>query len=96
MQPPSSHVGGAQVLRWSAIDERHRPSGGCRHIVAGVPQGPAIGLAICRYDGESSFYLFGCDVEWAVVTDSWHETLEDAMAQAEFEYAGVSQTWNLV
>jgi hypothetical protein len=50
-------------------------------------------LAICQYDGESAYYLFGCDTEWNAVTDTWHETLGDALHQAELEYEGVSGTW---
>jgi hypothetical protein len=55
---------------------------------------PAAGLAICVYEtGDEGFYLFYCDEEWRVVTDTWHETLEDAKSQAEFEYEGVNESW---
>jgi hypothetical protein len=96
MKPPLEFVGGARVVRWSFIDERHRPTGSCTHIVAGELQGPAAGVAICQYEDEEAFYLFGCDAEWNSVTDTWHATLEDALSAAEFEYEGVSQTWNVV
>ena len=46
-----------------------------------------------RYEGEESVYLFGCDADWNEITDTWHETLEEALAQAEFEYEGSSGTW---
>ena len=82
-------------MRWSAIDGRHRPTGNCRQTVAGELQGPAAGLVICQYDGEDAYCLFGCDAEWNTVTDTWHATLEEALDQAEFEYEGVSQTWNV-
>ena len=68
---------------------------GCS-VVAGVLQGPAAGLAICQYEGETAYYLFGCDDEWNTVTDTWHEALEGALEQAEFEYEGVSRTWVVV
>jgi hypothetical protein len=96
MKHPPELLGGARVVRWSAIDGRHRPIGGCRQIVAGALQGPAAALAICQYKGETAYYLFGCDPEWNTVTDTWHENLEDALGHAEFEYEGVSQTWNVV
>jgi hypothetical protein len=51
------------------------------------------GLAICQYAGEPYYYLFGCDADWQSVTDTWHETLAEAKAQAEFEYEGVTATW---
>ena len=84
---------GAKVVLYTPIDNRHRATGNCKQIVAGVLAGPAAGLAICQYEGEESFYLIGCDEEWASVTGTCHETLEDAKAQAEFEYEGVSATW---
>ena len=43
-----------------------------------------------------AYYLFGCDADWSAVTDTSHETLEDALKQAESEYEGVSETWNVV
>jgi hypothetical protein len=88
-----SKIGGATVICYTPIDGRHRHKGNCRQVVAGVLQGAAAGLAICQYEGEDSFYLFGCDENWQSVTDTWHETLEDAKYQAEFEYEGVSGTW---
>ncbi len=84
-------MGGGRVVLLTRVDERHRHTGNCRQIVGGVVQGPVRALAICQVG--SSYYLYGCDEEWNVVTDTWHETLEDAMDQAEFEYEGVSSTW---
>jgi hypothetical protein len=91
--PAPSKIGGATVICYTPIDGRHRHTGSCRQSVADVLQGAAAGLAICQYEGEDSFYLFGCDENWQSVTDTWHETLEDARHQAEFEYGGVSRTW---
>jgi hypothetical protein len=55
-----------------------------------------VGLAICQREGEAAYYLFSCDSEWSTVADSWHETMEDALEQAEFAYEGVSKTWRVV
>jgi len=96
MNRPPNVLAGARVVRWSAIDGRHRPTGACDQVVAGERQGPAAGLAIVQPDGEEAFYLLGCDAEWNSVTDTWHATLDEALAQAEAEYEGVSQTWAVV
>ncbi|MFO0759538.1 MAG: hypothetical protein U0359_23805, partial [Byssovorax sp.] len=69
MKQPPELLGGAKVVQWSAIDSRHRPTGNTRQIVAGVLQPPAAGIAICQYDGETNYYLFGCDAEWNTATD---------------------------
>jgi hypothetical protein len=79
MKQPPELIGRARVVRWSVIDERHRPTGNCRQIVNGELRGPAAGLAICQYDGEEAYFLFGCDGGWNVITDTWHKTLEHAL-----------------
>jgi hypothetical protein len=93
MKPCPSLVGGARVICYSPIDKRHRFTGACKQIVAGQLMGAMAGLAICQYDGEDAFYLFGCDAEWQTITDGWHQTLDEAKRQAEFEYEGISKTW---
>ena len=86
-------IGNAKVVCYTFIDARHKHTGNARQIVGGELVGPACGLAICHYTGEDSFYLFGCDNSWETITDTWHKSLEEAQAQAEFEYAGTSATW---
>ena len=86
-------IDGARVVMFTQIDSRHRATGNCQQIVNGVISGSAYGLAICSYDGDAGYYLFGCDSNWNAVTDTFHETIEQAQAQAEFEYQGVTATW---
>lgn len=52
--------------------------------------GPAAALAICRYHDDDGCYLFYCDALWNVLTDTWHESMEAAIRQADFEYVGLS------
>jgi hypothetical protein len=47
-------------------------------------------LAIARYDDEEGIYLFYCDEGWNAVTDTYHDTIEHAIAQAEFEFESVT------
>ena len=81
------------MICYSPVDERHRFTGSCKQIVAGQLMGAMAGLAICQYDDEDAFFLFGCDSDWQTITDSWHQTLDDAKNQAEFEYEGIGKTW---
>jgi hypothetical protein len=89
-------VGGARVIYHTRIDSRHEPTGACRHVVADQEIGTVWSLAICQYDGEPSFYLFRCEADYIPITDTWHQTLQEAFDQAEFEYRGSSRTcsWN--
>lgn len=93
MEPAPHKIGITEVIFFATIDKRSVWTGNTRHIVDSVTQGPAAGLAICQCKNEDGYYLFGCDSNWDPVTDTWHETIEKAKSQAEFEYAGVSQTW---
>ena len=88
-----NQIGGAKVFWYTPIDNRHKFTGNCKQIVAGKLVGPMVGLAICKYDKEDAFYLFGCDANWNSVMDTWHQTVEDAKHQAEFEYQGTKHTW---
>ena len=85
-------IDGMPVVFFSRVDERHRPTGKCTHIRYGDALGPAWGLAICAA-GDDGFYLFRCEDDWAPVTDTWHDSVQDAKAQAVFEYEGVEATW---
>jgi hypothetical protein len=92
MTMPPHELDGAIVVYFAAIDGcRH--TGRCKHLVGGSLVQPASAVAICRYRETEGYYLFGCDSCWHVVTDTWHETIEKAKEQAEFEYEGVSKNW---
>ena len=94
MGEPPAELDGARVLAFAVIEGSVVPTGGTVHWVEGKQFGPASGLAIAQYDGDSQFYLFYCDSAWQVVTDTCHVTLELACEQAEFEYRGVSSKWH--
>jgi Fic/DOC family len=85
----------ARVICYTPLDSRHRHSRKTRQIVGGALQGPAAGLAICHDEegGYHHYFLFGCNEAWEPLTDTWHQTVEEAKSQAEFEYEGVSATW---
>ena len=87
-------IGGARVLMYAVIDSRHRPTENCRHIVGSNDFSRAGALAICQYPDAHGYYLLYCDAAWNEITDTWHQALDDAMNQAEFEYAGITETWH--
>jgi hypothetical protein len=48
-------IDGAAAITFTPIDERHRPTRNCKHIVNGGVIGPATALAICKYDDAEGF-----------------------------------------
>ena len=43
--------------------------------------------------GDGAFYLFYFDAKGVCMTDTWHESVERAKAQAEFEFEITEQDW---
>lgn len=88
IEPPAS-IDGATVI--AVADLRGvSPTGRTRHVVRGDEVTHFAALAIARYDSDPGFYLFYCDSSWKTVTDTYHETVEGAKAQAEFEFGQVT------
>ena len=50
-------------------------------------------LNIVKYDGDSGFYLFYLDESGKEQTDTYHESIEDAFKQAEFEFGVKKEDW---
>ncbi len=86
-------LGGAKGVMLSFIHAPHIFTGKGMQIVAGKLTGSTTGLAICQDEDETAHYLFGCDEEWNILTDSRHQSMEEAMNQAEFGYQGTKETW---
>jgi hypothetical protein len=54
---------------------------------------PPSELRIVKYDGDSGFYLFYCDDSGKEFTDTYHDSLEEALAQAEWEFGVKPHEW---
>ena len=93
MRAAPEFIGGSPVVMYSQIDDRHRPTAACRHIVGGIQQNQFASIAICQFVEGRGFYLFYCNEDWDPITDTFHLSLSDALHQAEFEYEGISATW---
>jgi hypothetical protein len=91
MDPVPSELDGAKVIATAVVEKSVRPTGGTIHRGPDGVIPPASALAIVS--GETGFYLFYCDHRWQVLADTWHSSVDNARAQAEFEYAGISKLW---
>ena len=86
MDHPPEFLDGARVLQYASL-ARSQPSGKTRHVVEGSEISRFASLAIARYDsGSEGVYLFYCDEQWNVVTDTLHEDVASAIQQANFEF----------
>lgn len=81
--PPT--IDNARVLRVADLSGLIA-TGKTRHIVDGKVVDKFAALAIVRYEHDEGVYLFYCDEEWNAVTDTYHDDIDAAVAQAEFEF----------
>ena len=51
-------------------------------------------LRIVQYEDDSDFYLFYCDKDGIEFTDTLHETVAAAKAQAKFEFNVQPDEWD--
>ncbi|MEV4761230.1 hypothetical protein AB0J89_01190 [Micromonospora chokoriensis] len=87
---PPALLDGARVTMFANLVPGQLPTGATRHSVGNFAEVVAH-LAIARYDeAAAEFYLFYCTNDWEVVTDTWHPTEMDAVAQAEAEFGDVT------
>ncbi len=82
-----AELDGAEVFMFAPVGAAQRPTGATVHSVTGFAS-VVRGLALARYEA-GAVYLFYCDEEWNVVSDTWHANVEDAIDQARFEFEGI-------
>ena len=50
-------------------------------------------LRIVQYSSDPGFYLFYCDDCGSEMTDTYHDSIHDAMAQANWEFKVEKEDW---
>jgi hypothetical protein len=87
---------GMLAIKKVKLTDRHLSPGRTKHTLSdseGVRLFPQFtSLAITQADGDSGYYLMHlCDS--GLGTDTWHESLEDALNQAEWEFGVLPDEW---
>lgn len=84
------------VLREVTLGAGHRATGGTRHYRGGAELPPPAALRIIKFVGDSGYYLLYLDKEGFEMTDTYHDSVEEAMAQADWEFQVKPHDWNIV
>lgn len=72
----------------------HQPTGKTRHFFGSSEIPLPVELRIVQYDGDPGLYLFYCDPTGKEMTDTYHDSLEGAMSQADWEFNVKPEDWN--
>ena len=84
------------ILRRMQLSSLYPPTGKTHHYLGSEALPPPSELRIVKYLDDPGFYLFYCDNSGRELTDTYHDTLEGAMAQAEWEFGVKANDWEVV
>ena len=81
------------LLYQVTLAPHHAPTGRTRHFADERQLPPPSVLRIVKYPEDQGFYLLYLDAYGQELTDTYHDSLEGAMAQAEFEFQVKPSDW---
>lgn len=88
-----------RVIAEVTLLDRHQPTGVTRHFYgwadgSRTPVPRPVSLQLACYPGdEPRVYLFYCDAEGDEMTDTLHDSLDEALAQAQAEFGVQPNEW---
>jgi hypothetical protein len=87
------------AIRRVKLEAHHLQPGRTKHTLHDAngirPFPPFTSLAIARYGDDAGYYLMHICAD-RTGTDTWHQTLEDAFDQAEWEFGVRRNEWTEV
>jgi hypothetical protein len=84
------------ILHRCRLTSDHTPTGRTRHLAGGEVLPAPSELRIVQYLNDPGYYLFYCDDTGKELTDTYHDSVEGAMAQAEWEFEVGKHEWESV
>ena len=85
-------MSGFVALKRVVLGDHHLRPGRTRHTMNGKDFPAFASLEIAQFPNDSGFYLLHICAT-GEVADTWHQTIEDAMHQAEFEFGVRKEEW---
>ena len=85
-----------KLLRRVRLGPQHQPTGKTRHFHGNEPLPASSELRIVQYSSDPGFYLLYCDESGQELTDTYHDTLAQELAQAEWEFRLKAAEWEVV
>ena len=83
------------VLREVGLEPRRVSTQQTVHRRGGAVLAAPAALRIVQFSGDAGFYLLYLDDVGDELTDTFHDSVDAAMAQAEWEYGVVAEDWHV-
>jgi hypothetical protein len=84
------------LLRRIYLGPSHNPTGKTRHYAGELLLPSPAELHIVKYSGDIGYYLLYLDGSGEEMTDTFHETIQSAMDQAEWEFQVKPNEWDVL
>lgn len=81
------------VLRQARLTDRHKPTGKTHHYHDANQLPAPSSLRIGKYSDDSGYYLVYLDASGVELTDTYHDSIEGALVQAEWEFGIKPDEW---
>lgn len=82
------------VVLWSVrLSSKHVPTGKTTHYRGEEVLSPPHSLQIAQHPDDDGYYLFYLDENRNELTDTYHNDIPSAMAQAEWEFGVKAEEW---
>jgi hypothetical protein len=75
---------------------QHQATNRTTHVIDGQPMPRPAQLRVEQLEGDPGYYLFYCTAEGEELSDTWHDTVEGAFSQAEWEFGVRADEWTRV
>jgi hypothetical protein len=79
-----------------SLTAQHKPTTRTTHVVEGRLMPMPARLRVEQLEGDPGFYLLYCTAEGDELSDTYHETIEAAFGQAEWEFGVRPDEWTRV
>jgi hypothetical protein len=84
------------ILREVRLKKTHEPTGKTHHYYGDKEIAPPSKLQVVKYPNDMGYYLLYFDEHDRELTDTYHDSLEGAIAQAEWEFQIQTHEWYIV
>ena len=83
----------SRLLKHVRLGPQHCPTGKTRHYLGKSELPPPTELRIVQFAQDPGYYLLYFDDLGEELTDTYHDTLNEAMEQAEWEFGVRPEEW---
>ncbi len=84
------------ILRRVYLSDKNQSVRKTRHYLGNKVLSDFAELQIVQFHDDSGYYLFYCDEKGVEITDTYHDSIEKALAQAEWEFGLRPEEWIVV